>query len=59
MTELFIKNMVCNRCSMVVRQELLNIGLEPIAIELGMVKVAGEISPALRKKLANNLYWFQ
>jgi len=47
--------MVCNRCSMVVRQELLNIGLEPIAIELGMASVAGEISPALRKKLVNNL----
>jgi AraC family transcriptional regulator len=55
MTELFIKNMVCNRCIMVVRQELLKIGLEPLAIELGMVKVAEDISPALRKKLADNL----
>jgi AraC family transcriptional regulator len=55
MTELFIKNMVCNRCIMVVRQELLYLGLEPLTVELGMVKLPGDVSQALRKKLGDNL----
>jgi len=44
MAELFIKNMVCNRCIMVVRQVLIDIGIEPVALELGMVKILGEIN---------------
>lgn len=36
---LYIKNMVCHRCKMVVEAELEKIGLHPIAIELGEVVI--------------------
>ena len=55
MAELFIKNMVCNRCIMVVRQALIDIGLEPIALELGLVRIVGEINQDHRNKLAKAL----
>jgi AraC-like DNA-binding protein len=35
--KLFIKNMVCDRCSMVVRQELEKIGMKPLHVALGEV----------------------
>ncbi|HMG82631.1 MAG TPA: AraC family transcriptional regulator [Ferruginibacter sp.] len=35
--ELYIKNMVCNRCILVVKQELQKIGLEPLQVSLGTV----------------------
>lgn len=35
--ELHIKNMVCNRCILVIRQELEKLGLHPIQISLGDV----------------------
>ncbi len=35
--KLFIKNMVCNRCIMVVRSELEKMGLHPVSITLGEV----------------------
>ncbi|RYG21744.1 MAG: AraC family transcriptional regulator [Chitinophagaceae bacterium] len=38
--ELYIKNMVCNRCKMVVQGELLKLGLHPIAVDLGRVELA-------------------
>ena len=31
---LYIKNMVCNRCIMVVRAQLLALGLHPLSLEL-------------------------
>ena len=37
MTTLYIKNMVCNRCIMVVKQELENEGLHPERVSLGEV----------------------
>lgn len=40
MATLYIKNMVCNRCKMVVRQELEKLGLHPEKIELGEVELA-------------------
>lgn len=43
--KLFIKNMVCLRCKMVVKQELLKMGLHFGAIELGEVEVLEKISP--------------
>lgn len=39
-TTLYIKNMVCNRCKIVVRQELEKLGLHPEKIELGEVVLA-------------------
>lgn len=42
---LIVKNMVCNRCIKVVREELEKLGLEVENIELGEVKIAGENIP--------------
>ena len=42
-TVLYIKNMVCNRCIKVVKEELLNLGFEVTEIELGKVKLNRKI----------------
>jgi AraC family transcriptional regulator len=39
MTTLHIKNMVCNRCKIVVRQELEKLGHHPVKVELGEVEL--------------------
>lgn len=36
---LFIKNMVCDRCIMVVKAELLELGLRPKEVELGVIEL--------------------
>ena len=36
---LYIKNMVCDRCKMVVKAELEQLGLHPILVELGVVEL--------------------
>lgn len=45
MVTLFIKNMVCNRCIMVVRDELNKLGLHVKSIKLGEVTLDREITP--------------
>lgn len=37
MTTLYIKNMVCDRCKLVVKQELEKLGLKPVKVALGEV----------------------
>ncbi|MEZ5056304.1 MAG: AraC family transcriptional regulator [Saprospiraceae bacterium] len=37
--KLFIKNMVCSRCKMIVQSELEKLGLHPISVELGEVVI--------------------
>lgn len=54
-TTLYIKNMVCDRCKLVVRQELEKVGLIPDKVTLGEVVVEGEISPDVQKKLDESL----
>lgn len=45
-TKLFIKNMVCDRCIMVVKNQLEEAGLNPTSIELGVIELAeDEVSP--------------
>src|SRR5690606_16239228 len=44
MNKLFIKNMVCKRCIMVVQNELDKLGLEVKSIKLGEVTLAKELS---------------
>ena len=44
MTTLFIKNMVCNRCVMAVRNELNNSGIEPIDVQLGEVTLEKDLT---------------
>jgi len=55
MTELFIKNMVCDRCIMVVRQELVKNGFEPVDIQLGLVSLNSQIEQTMLSKLAEDL----
>lgn len=42
--KLYIKNMVCNRCKMVVKSELEKLGLRLITVELGEVEMEGNLS---------------
>lgn len=51
MIQLYIKNMVCSRCKMVVSQELAALGLHPISIELGEVVLQEEIDKETQEKL--------
>ena len=45
---LFIKNMVCNRCILVVSEMLKNLNFNPLRIELGKVVVEEPLKPADR-----------
>ena len=48
--KLFIKNMVCNRCIMVVNTELQKLGIHPASIILGEVTLAEDTLPAKQLK---------
>lgn len=50
-TQLHIKNMVCPRCVMVVKQAFEQIEVEPLSVELGEVKLKSELSPYQLNKL--------
>ena len=41
---LYIRNMVCNRCIMAVKNELEKLGYEPITVQLGEVELKEDIS---------------
>ena len=51
MTTLFIKNMVCNRCIMVVQNELDKLGFDVMNIKLGEVMLAKEPTPEEKSNL--------
>lgn len=53
--KLFIKNMVCSRCKMVVETELAKAGLTPLSVELGEVEIAGEPTQGVLNNLDENL----
>jgi len=54
--KLYIKNMVCHRCKLVVESELKKLGLHPVAIELGEVTLAEkELNESLKKNLQQAL----
>ncbi|QNR84241.1 helix-turn-helix transcriptional regulator [Pedobacter riviphilus] len=53
--KLHIKNMVCNRCKMVVKAELEKLGLKPLLVELGEVTLAENISSEDKIKIAERL----
>ena len=55
MATLYIKNMVCNRCVMVVTQELQKAGFEPDQVALGEVHLKNELSPDDLKKIDDAL----
>jgi YesN/AraC family two-component response regulator len=49
--KLYIKNMVCNRCKSIVKDELDKIGIQYFSVELGEVNTRKEISSLQRKRL--------
>lgn len=55
MNTVFIKNMVCNRCIMVVQNELDKLGLEVKNIKLGEVSLNKELTSEQKDKLDNAL----
>ncbi len=52
---LYIKNMFCIRCKMVVKSEFEKLALNPTLIGLGEVKIKNQISPEQREKLKTAL----
>ncbi|WP_280646931.1 MULTISPECIES: AraC family transcriptional regulator [unclassified Dysgonomonas] len=53
--KLYIKNMVCNRCIMVVRSELEKLGIEPLSVELGEVTLSENLTPQQKEQLGGTL----
>lgn len=53
--KLYIKNMVCNRCIMVVKSELEKLGISPVSIILGEVTFSGGLSPQQKDALSKKL----
>lgn len=51
-TTLYIKNMVCDRCKMAVRDTLRDMGLVPVSVELGVVTLAGVLPESRRAEVA-------
>lgn len=49
--KLYIKNMVCNRCKMVVKSELEKLGLRPVSVDLGEVEIANELQGYQRQDI--------
>ena len=52
---LYIKNMVCNRCKMVVKSELEKLGLHPVSVDLGEVEVQETNIDTLKTELLQKL----
>lgn len=55
MTTLFIKNMVCNRCVMAVRNVLNNSGIEPVDVQLGEVILEKKLTLQEKEKFSKAL----
>ena len=53
--KLYIKYMVSLRCKMFVKQALLNLGVHPVDIDLGVVEVLQDITPDQRQQLKTTL----
>ena len=51
----FIRNMVCNRCKMIVEREFQNAGLKPMSLELGLVELDEEPSDETLDQLQTKL----
>ena len=52
---IYIKNMVCNRCIMVVKSTLEAVGLTPVLVELGLVELKESSLSTYRDKLTQEL----
>lgn len=49
--KIYIKNMVCDRCKMVVKSELEQLGLQPLAVELGEVELKEELTAEQKERV--------
>lgn len=56
--KLYIKNMVCIRCKMVVKEELSKLGIEYTSVELGEVEINTPLTSELHDELKNRLMKF-
>lgn len=56
--KLHIRNMVCNRCKMVVQAELERLGFKPLVMELGEVTLDRDLSDAEKGKIDDHLQQF-
>ncbi len=54
--KLYIRNMVCNRCIMVVQAELEKLGYQPSHVSLGEVILEQDLSDEEKKQLDNRLH---
>jgi copper chaperone CopZ len=54
--KLYIKNMVCSRCKMVVKSELEKLGLHPISVELGEVEIEESDIVNVKAAMLRNLH---
>ena len=52
--QLYIKNMVCSRCKMVVKAELEKLGLHPITVNLGKVEILENNIETQKEQLAES-----
>jgi AraC-like DNA-binding protein len=52
---LFIKNMVCNRCKAAVKTAIQNLGITPVSVELGEVVLESHLNADQLKTLETNL----
>lgn len=52
--KLYIKNMVCDRCKMVVNAEIEKLGLHPVSVELGEVEIEENTVENVKSKLLQN-----
>ncbi|MFN3968894.1 AraC family transcriptional regulator [Flavobacterium sp.] len=53
--KIYIKNMVCSRCKMVVKSVFETVGIETLAIDLGEVELKSEISETQKSALSKAL----
>ena len=56
--KLYIKNMVCDRCKMVVKNEIENLGYSLVKVELGEVELNQKITDIQKKDIKLNLEKF-
>lgn len=56
--KLHIRNMVCNRCKMVVQAELEMLGFHPLVVEMGEVTLDREISDVEKGRIDDQLQQF-
>lgn len=52
---IYIKNMVCNRCKMVVKSTLENLGLHPVRVELGEIELRENDVSRVNQQLRHDL----